>query len=288
MTALCIWIAGGVSSAVVSVVLPGRLVSSSPAAWLLALALSAAFVGALILRAILPPLAGASISYGWAAIALGLGSLAGNGVILVVHALVLSHAQTEVPVLWSNPAFALAATALGFLVSYWVIGLATSQPVKVEAARVPAEADDWYDTPSLGLGDAVVRTQDAVAQTCIAISRSPGDRIPGVVVDALTQLGTCAHGLQQTAANDPAVSAEIDRLLDALNRFQTSLTQIADDAAATGSDRMYQRGVLFGSMTDVSDGGALARYELNQADGLAAIRESFERLSELGVLPRVD
>jgi hypothetical protein len=37
-------------------------------------------------------------------------------------------------------------------------------------------------------------------------------------------------------------------------------------------------------MSDVSDGGALARYELNQADGLAAIRESFERLRDLGVL----
>lgn len=37
-------------------------------------------------------------------------------------------------------------------------------------------------------------------------------------------------------------------------------------------------------MADVSDGGGLARHELNQADGLATVRESFERLRDLGVL----
>ena len=47
---------------------------------------------------------------------------------------------------------------------------------------------------------------------------------------------------------------------------------------------MYQPGLLIGSMADVSDGGGLARYELDHADGLATIRESFERLRALGVL----
>ena len=37
-------------------------------------------------------------------------------------------------------------------------------------------------------------------------------------------------------------------------------------------------------MSDVSDGGSHARYELDHADGLATIRESFERLRALGVL----
>ena len=75
-------------------------------------------------------------------------------------------------------------------------------------------------------------------------------------------------------------------LVDGLNRFQMSLAQIAADSAATGSQHVYQRGFLIGSMADVSDGGGLARYELNQADGLPTIREAFERLRELGVGPR--
>jgi hypothetical protein len=248
MTALCIWIAGGVSSFVVSAVLPGRIVSSSPGPSLIVFALAAAFGGAFVLRAVLPRLAGASISYAWAAIALGVGSLAGNGVIIVVRALVLSHASAAAPVLGSNPAFALGAMAIGFLVSYQVITFAAAQPSRVGAARVPTEAEDRYDTSPLSgmLGDVVARTQQAVAQACIDISRSPGDQIPGVVVDALTELGTCTHGLQHSTTTDPALRAEVERLLDAVNRFQTALAQIADDAAATGSDRMYQRGIIWG------------------------------------------
>jgi hypothetical protein len=83
----------------------------------------------------------------------------------------------------------------------------------------------------------------------------------GHVVDALTALGICIRSLQHAITSDPKVRAEIDHLIDGLNRFQTALTQIAADAA-TG----------------------LARYELDHADGLADIRESFERFRALGVL----
>lgn len=74
------------------------------------------------------------------------------------------------------------------------------------------------------------------------------------------------------------------QLVDGLDRFQESLTQIAADAAAGGSDHLYQPGLFLGSMADVSDGGGRARYELDHADGLADIRAAFDRLRALGVL----
>jgi hypothetical protein len=199
--------------------------------------------------------------------------------------------------LWSSPLLAFAGMAISFFVSYQVIAVATgprsSRAAKpVSASQSMQTTDDWYDVPAVAgntganasLGDVVARTQDAVAQTCIAVSRSAAGDMAGHVVDALTELGICVRSLQHSTSSDPKVRAEVDRLVDGLNRFQTALTQIAADTAAAGSQHLYQRGWLSGSVTDVSDGGSLARYELDHADGLATIRESFERLRALGVL----
>jgi hypothetical protein len=298
MTVVCIWISGWVSSVAVSMWLPYRIVGTGLGLSLVYQSFAGAFIGALVLRAVLPRLASASISYPWAVLALGLGSLAGNGLTLALQTFTLRHAPAAVaPMIWSSPLLAFGAMAISFVVSYHVIALSTApRSAKPASAsgRPPVPADDWYDLPAGGdtaanvtgdsLNDIVAHAQQAVAQTCIDVSRSRADQMAGHVVDALTELGTCVRSLQHAPSLDPKIRAEVDRLIDGLNRFQTALTQIAADAAATGAHHMYQPGALFGSMTDVSDGGGLARYELDHADGLAAIRESFERLGTLGVL----
>ena len=295
MTVLCIWISGWASSAVTSWWLSYRVVGTGVGLTLVYQSFAAAFIGALVLRAVLPRLANASISYPWAVVALGVGGMIGNGFTYAVQTFTLRHTPAAIaPMLWSSPLLAFAGMAISFFVSYHVIAVATG-PRSPRSTKPPSAsgsaADDWYDVPASGdaaanisLSDVVARTQHAVAQTCIAVSRSTAGDMAGHVVDALTGLGTCVRSLQHSTSPNPKIRAEVDRLVDGLNRFQTALTQIAADAAATGSQHLYQRGVLFGSMADVSDGGGLARYELDHADGLATIRESFERLRQLGVL----
>jgi hypothetical protein len=298
LTVLCIWISGWASSAASSVWLPYRIVGTG-LGFSVVQAFAGAFIGALVLRAVLPRLANVSISYPWAVIALGLGALAGNSLTFALQTFTVRHAPAAAaPMIWSSPLLAFAAMAVSFLVSYQVIAIAgagarSSKPASTSGA-VQAPADDWYHLPAAAnpaanatgpsLGDVVAHTQHAVAQTCIDVSRSTGEQMAGHVVDALTELGTCVRSLEHAASSDPKVRAETDRLVEGLNRFQTALTQIAADAAASASQRMYQPGALFGSMADVSDGGGLARYELDHADGLAAVRESFERLRALGIL----
>jgi hypothetical protein len=299
MTVLCIWISGWVSSVVVTMWLPYRIVGTGLGLSLVYQSFAGAFIGAFVLRAVLPRLANASISYPGAVIALGLGSLAGNGLTNLLQRFTLRHTPAAVaPMIWSSPLLAFAAMAVSFLVSYQVIALATAphlsrsaKPASASGSAQPA-ADDWYEATGntaanvtgASLSDVVAQTQDAVVRTCIDVSRSTAAQMAGHVVDALTELGTCVRSLQHSTSSDPKVRAELERLTDGLNRFQTALTQIAADAAASASQHMYQPGALFGSMADVSDGGGLARYELDHADGLAAIRESFERLRALDVL----
>ena len=284
MTVLCIWIAGLVSSALTSAWLPYRVAGTGVGLSLVYQSFAAAFIGGLVLHAVLPRLADASISYPWAVLALGLGGLAGNGVTYVVQTFTLRHAPATVaPMLWANPMLGFAATAISLLVTYQLIALAASRPVSYDfsaprPSTLPAEAPTGDS-----LSDIVARTQQAVARACIDISRS-GGQLAGHVVDALPELGTCERSLQHSTATDPKVHAAVEQLVDGLNRFQTALSQIAADSAELGSQHVYQRGWLMGSMADVSDGGSLARYELDHADGLATIRESLERLRELGVV----
>jgi len=196
-----------------------------------------------------------------------------------------------------------AAFAVSLIVSYQVIAFATTRPSppsvgqvsSVGSTSVAADADDWYDVSSASLlaaesptgaslVDVVARTDQAVARACIDISRSTGGRVAGHVVDALGELGTCVQSLQHSTVADPKVRTEVEQLIDGLNRFQNALTQIATDAAATGSEHLYQGAWLSGWVSDGPDGGSLARHELDHADGLATIREAFARLRQLGVV----
>jgi hypothetical protein len=281
MTVLCIWIAGWASSALTATWLPYRLAGTGVGLSLVYQSFAAAFIGGFVLRAVLPRLADASISYPWAVLALGLGGLAANGLTYLAQSFTLRHAPPAVaPMIWSNPMLGFAATAISLLVTYQVILLAASRPVSHDFSAPRALPDEAPTDDSLS--DVVARTDQAVTRACLDLSRS-GGQSAGPVVDALTELGVCEHSLQHTTATDPKVRAAVEQLVDGLNRFQTSLTQIAADSSATASQHVYQRGWLIGSMADVSDGGSLARYELDHADGLATIRDALERLRQLGV-----
>jgi hypothetical protein len=293
MTALSLLVAGSVSALFASLWAPYLTAGAGLGVSLVYASFVGAFIGGIVLRAILPRLAGVAISYPWAVVAIGLGSFVGNAATVVAQTITARHVPVAVaPLVSANPLFVLGGAALRLLVSYRVIAFAGRDAVGryagVTRTRPPVDerADSVEPRPrgSDGLEADLVRTQSAVARTCIDVSRSAADDIPGRVVDALTELGTCAHLLRHATPPSPETRAAVGQLLEGLERFQNALTDIASDAAATGSHRLVQRGLLYPSLADVSDGGGLARYELDHADGLATIRDSFERLRSLGVL----
>lgn len=293
MTALSLLLAGSVSALFASLWAPYLTAGAGLGASLVYASFVGAFVGAFVLRAILPRLAGVAISYPWAVVAIGLGSFVGNAATVVAQTVTARHVPVAVaPLVSANPLFVLGGAALRLLVSYRVIAFAGRAAAGRYAGviRPRPPVDEWADSVdtrlrgSDGLEADLVRTQSAVAQTCIDVSRSAAADIPGRVVDALTELGTCAHMLRHVTPPDPETRAAVGQLLDGLERFQSALTDIASDAAATGANHMVTTGLLWPSLTDVSDHGSLARYELDHADGLATIRDAFERLRSLGVV----
>jgi hypothetical protein len=274
LTAVCLLVSGTVAGLFVGLLVPAlRFSESDLGTTLLYITLASALIGGLVLRAVLPRLAGAAISYPWAVAALGLGGAAGNAFLWVVQ---------RGSLLSAGPLFGLAATALSLVVSYYVV-VAGSRDIR-GAARVPAPFADLDVDVDATPANAIARAEAAVTRTCIEISRAPSDQVPGVVIDALTELGTCANMLRNESPRDPAVRAAVAQLVDGLDRFQEALTEIAASSAALGTDKLYQRGALFPSMADVSDGGGHARYALDHADGLAEIRDACAELRVLGAL----
>lgn len=262
MTALGLLVAASVAGLFASVWMPYLPARTGLGLSVVYASLVGAFVGGFVLRAILPRLADVSVSYPWAVVAIGLGSFAGNAATVVAQTITARHVPVAVaPLVSANPLFVLGGAALRLLVSYRVIVFAgraaagSYAPVARPRAPVVRGSD--------GLEADLVRTQSAVAQTCIEVSRSAADEIPGRVVDALAELGTCAHLLRHATPPEPETRAAVAQLLDGLERFQDALTDIARDAAAPGVN---------------------PRYELDHADGLATIRDSFERMRSLGVL----
>ncbi len=252
-----------------------------------------AVIGGLVLRAVLPRLAGVEISYRWAVVALGLGNFVAAIFSLAAEKLIYQHLAKTTPLIAANPLLSLVTTAIGFGISYWVIVLYGREPQaaprpRVAVARPPSayEAGPGYELrlPAGGLAFDVARTQEAVARTCIEISRARAQEIPGYIIDALAELSTCEGALRNTDSANAKVRAAVNTLVDGLERFQESLVQIADDAASSGSGRIVQPGLLFPSLSDTSDGGSRARYELDYADGLATIREALDQLRKLGVI----
>lgn len=274
LTAVCLLVSGTVAGLFVSLLMPTLRVSESDfGTTLLYVTIASALIGGLVLRAVLPRLAGTAISYPWAVAALGLGGAVGNAFLWVAR---------EGSAFSIEPLLGFGATALSLVVSYYVV-VAGSRGVR-GAVRAPAAFADLDVDTGTTPANAVARAEAAVTRTCIEISRAPADHVAGVVIDALTELGACARTLRNESPRDPAVRAAVAELVDGLERFQEALTKIAANAAALGTDNLYQRGALFPSMADISDGGGHARYALDHADGLVEIRDACAELRVLGAL----
>jgi hypothetical protein len=288
-TLLSLWVSGWFAGIFVVRLAPAQLVYGRLGPMLVYLSAAGALLGALVLRVILPRVAGITISYLRAVVAIGLGSLAANAFAFALQTAAFRSLPATVPTLWTSPLSILGATALSLLVSYQVIAATCRDVDGRPFARRPTPPADGLalDAPPYpsGLEGDVARAQDTVARTCVALSRGAADEIPAMVIDALTELGVCAQTLRGAAPEDPRVRAAVAQLVSGIERFETALTEIASAAAKTGSQHLYQRGLFSASVVDVSDGGALARYELDHADGLADIRAACERLRALGVLP---
>jgi len=287
MTALSLIASGWVASFFVGFTTPLRLFAPGIGASLLYAALVSALIGGVALRFILPQLTGVEIGYAWAVAALGLGSLVSTALTTTIEAAARRHAPSVAPAIWSSPFLMLIATGASLVVAYWVIAIGGhTRPTALVRPRPAPHATSSVTSEDVAydLGADLVRTQNAVTSACIDVSRAPGAEIPGVLVDALTEISICANTLRTATISDPATRSVVANLVRGLDRFEQGLTDIASDAAATGADRLYRPGVLFGSLGDVSDGGGRARYELDQADGLAEIRAAFETLRTLGYL----
>jgi hypothetical protein len=287
-TLLSLWVSGWFAGIFVVRLAPAQLVHGRLGPMLVYFSAAGALLGALVLRVVLPRFAGITISYLWALVAIGLGSLAANAFAFAVQTAAARTLPAAVPTLWTSPISILGATALSLLVSYQVVAATCRDVGGRPFARRPTPPADGLApdaTPyPYGLEGDVARAQDAVARTCVELSRSPAGGIPAVVIDAITQLGLCAEALRGTTPEDPRVGAAVAQLVSGMERFEAALTEVASAAAKTGSQHLYQRGLIIPSIADVSDGGALARYELH-ADGLADIRAACEQLRALGVLP---
>lgn len=303
MTALCLVASGWVGAAFVSFLSFAQRGGTGFGVWLGYSTLLSAVVGGFVLRALLPRLTGVEIAYGWAVVALGAGSLVGNLFQAAVLRYTARHAGTAAPIIFSDPIVTLGFTALSLLVSCWVIvvtghgprprpALFAPRPTSPSVSTAPPASNAWWDQSDAAqtahtdtLRAELARTDNAVAETCIAISRAPAQAMPGYISEALLELATCANTLRASRAPDPKVRAAVSKLVDGLDRFQQALADIADDDAAYGSDAIIATGMLFPTISDTGDGGSRARYELDHADGLATIRDALSQLRALGALP---
>lgn len=265
-----------------------------------------ALIGAYVLQRVLPRLAGIEVSYPEAAVAMGLGALAAD---VIVLAAVHLPSQGSAPGIGINPlaslfsTFGLVSLAIELWVSYrLIVSLAREAHPSVRGVwalpGVAQHADDHDRLTELELEPdgatrlpagsgwlevALARTQEAVHRSCSEIGRAPADRAAALALDALTELGTCARNLDHVSSPDPQVRAAVAQLRSGLEEFQAALTEIAT-GPTVGGRHVYQPGVFLPSMADVPSGEGRRRYELEHAGGLAAIREAFERLSSLGAL----
>jgi hypothetical protein len=251
LTALSLVVSGTVAGIFVSLLTPTlRLSGSQLGATLLYLTVASALIGGFVLRAVLPRLAGAAISYPWAVAALGFGGITGNAFYWVARG-----ATTAAGI---APLIGLGATALSLLVSYSIV-VAGCRDLR-RPIRAPIAFVD-LDAPDAPASNGIARAEAAVTRTCIEVSRATAEQIPGAVIEALTGLGTCAELLRnESPAADAAVRVAVEQLVDGLDRFQEALTEIAANAATVRSDTLYH------------------------ADGLAAIRDACGELRVLGAI----
>jgi len=176
---------------------------------------------------------------------------------------------------------ATIASLAGTVLTYQIV-LALAQPLGARATGTTIDLDFGSRVaettrpaaPALPelRGERPVRTwldvaladvRRAVVTAVGEIGEASAIDVPSRVLEALTDLATCTRTLRQGEVDDPQLRRLVARLVDGLERFQTSIS-------------------TFGTP---SIEGARLRYELEHADGLATIRTAIEEIEALGREP---
>ena len=296
-TLLCLWGAGWITSLVTSFLFLGRVYSSStPSTVMVAvnLLLSAA-IGAVVVQYLLVSVAECDIPYSATLLALVAGSVAST----VTRLLLFSGIQSG----GSQPVLPVAGLAsflpalIGAVVSWWLLQNAAgsrsssrlAEPPRPGVMERPPPQQTWvFDDPHAGDPTAVAYSETilAVRESALGlvgtVNSVPPDSVASVIAEGLVSYEVATKRLEQ-AQLPSTVSLDLNqRLVAGLKQLEEDLTLTAEEAATTAGTRLYQRGLLTPSMADVSDGGGRYRWELEQSQGLRAVKQALRELRELG------
>jgi hypothetical protein len=138
------------------------------------------------------------------------------------------------------------------------------------------------DPTAIAYSETILAVRESALGLVGSVNSVPPDSVASVIADGLIPYEVATKRLEQ-AQLPSTVSADLNqRLVAGLKQLEEDLTLTAEEAATTAGNRLYQRGLLTGSMADVSDGGGRYRWELEQSEGLRTVKQALRELRELG------
>jgi hypothetical protein len=297
-TLLCLWGAGWVTSLVTSVLFLGRVYSpSSPSPLMVAVnILLSAAIGAAVVQYLLLSIVDCEIPYSATLVALVAGSAASTVARLILFSQLQGGGSPGLlPIAGLGASFLPAL--IGAVVSWWLLQNAASSPSPSALAEPPStdlrvrsapQQTRVFDDPHAGdptataYSETILAVRESALGLVGTVNSVDPDSVPTVIADGLVPYEATTKRLQQ-AELPSDVPAELNqRLVAGLKELEDDLTLTAEDAATTAGSRLYQRGLLTASMADVSDGGARYRWDLEQSDGLKAVKQALSELRALG------
>ena len=186
---------------------------------------------------------------------------------------------------------------IGAVVSWWLLQNAAGSRSSSPLAEPPSPAvterpapqqtrvfDDPHagDPTAIAYSETILAVRESALGLVGSVNSVPPDSVASVIADGLIPYEVATKRLEQ-AQLPSTVSADLNqRLVAGLKQLEEDLTLTAEEAATTAGNRLYQRGLLTGSMADVSDGGGRYRWELEQSEGLRTVKQALRELRELG------
>jgi hypothetical protein len=271
--------------------------SSTPSTVMVAanLLLSAA-IGAVVVQYLLLSVVDCNIPYSATLLALVAGSVASTVARLILaSSLQGGGSQPVLPIAGLGASFLPAL--IGAVVSWWLLQnaagsrspVATVEPPGAAVAEPPVSRqirvfDDPHagDPTASGYSELVSAVRESALGLVGTVNSVPPDSVASAIADGLVPYEVATKRLEQ-AQLPSTVSPDLhQRLIAGLKQLEEDLTLTAEEAATTAGTRLYQRGLLSGSMTGVSDGGGRYRWELEQSEGLRTVKQALRELRELG------
>ncbi|HTS73626.1 MAG TPA: hypothetical protein VMG74_07935 [Gaiellaceae bacterium] len=297
-TLLCLWGAGWVTSLVTSFLFLGRVYSSSTPSTVMVAAnlLLSAAIGAVVVQYLLLSVVDCNIPYSATLLALVAGSVASTVARLILASSLQGGAsQPVLPIAGLGASFLPAL--IGAVVSWWLLQNAAGSRSPVATVEPPGAAvseppvsrqirvfDDPHagDPTASGYSELVSAVRESALGLVGTVNSVPPDSVASAIADGLVPYEVATKRLEQ-AQLPSTVSPDLhQRLIAGLKQLEEDLTLTAEEAATTAGTRLYQRGLLSGSMADVSDGGGRYRWELEQSEGLRTVKQALRELRELG------